>query len=369
MGAALATESDMRIAPPPPHPSQATVFVLRNGGYEPQYLMPIAPREDTFSPEGLPRNPAFLRPAPPDLKQTRLMKNPANLKKKSLRIEGDSLVSQELTFQFDTLEPVSVIIKFLMYEEVHSDDDGNGAPITLLPQDNSANFQNPIETQSFPKGMNQTYRSTPFDITKWPQSRLKFCKDRPQDIPIVIELKVNERVRKTTNPNGGMKIRKSCSQFTYVCVDHAMQARASLKPISVKAPLVADVLAQHMQYGDRRFTLKEVFGKEKLADNECEGNTECVICMSEPRDTAVLPCRHLCFCNYCAGIVRIQCDRCPICRQKVSSLLQFRKEEMEEDKSPVARAAAAAEAQRRLAANPPPPSTPILEGNEPEQDL
>lgn len=330
--------------------------------------MPIAPREDTFSPEGLPRNPAFLRPTPPDLKQTRLMKNPANLKKNSLRIDGESLLSQELSFQFDSVEPVSVIIKFLMYEESHSDDDNEDSPIVLLPQDNSANFPNPIAVQSFPKGMNQMYRSLPFDIAKWPQSRLKYDKTRPQDIPIVVELKVNERVRKTTKPNGGVRMRKACSQYTYVCIDHAVQARASIKPISMKAPLVADVISQQMQYGSRRFNLKEVFGKEKLADNECEGNQECVICMSEPRDTAVLPCRHLCFCNYCAGIVRVQCDRCPICRQKVSSLLQFRKEE-EEPNSPTAKAAAAAEAQRKLAANPPPPSTPINEGDEHKQDL
>jgi len=367
MGAALATESDSRIAPPPPHPSQATVFVIRNGQYEPQYLMPIAPREDTFSPEGLPRNPAFLRPAPPDLKQTRLMKNPANLKKNSLVIDGETLMSQVISFKFDCLEPVTVTIKFLMAEENHSDDDHDDQPIVLVPQDNSQSFPNPIEPQSFPKGMGQNYRSSAFDITKWPQSRLKFCKDRPYDIPIVVELKVNEKVRKSTKPNGLPKVRKACSQFTYVCVDHAMQARASIKPISLKALLVADVFCQKMQYGNRRFNLKEVFGKEKLADNEYEGNAECVICMSEPRDTAVLPCRHLCFCNYCAGIVRVQCDRCPICRQKVSSLLQFRKEE-EEPQTPAVIAAAAAEAARKAAANPPPPPSPVPEHDEEKQE-
>jgi len=358
MGAALVSESDERMAPPPPHHSQATVFVIRNGSYEPQYLMPIAPREDTFSPEGIPRNPAFLRPAPPDIKQTRLMKNPANLKKHSLKIEGTTLTSQELTFEFDSLEPVEIIVKFLMHEELHSDDDTDGSPIVLIPQDNSANFPNPISVQSFPKGMNQFYRSTPFDITKWPASRLKFCREQPQDIPIVVELKVGERVRKTTKPCGGIRVRQACSLYTYVSVDHAAQPRASIKA----ALLVADVFCQQMQYGSRRFNLKEVFGKERLADNECEGNAECVICMTEPRDTAVLPCRHLCFCNYCAGIVRVQCDRCPICRQKVSSLLQFRREE-EEPKTPASIAAAAAEAQRKLAANPHPPSTPKSEGD------
>merc|ERR1712176_1537645 len=61
------------------------------------------------------------------------------------------------------------------------------------------------------------------------------------------------------------------------------------------------------------------------------GNPDCVICLSEPRDTAVLPCRHMCFCSYCAGIVRLQCDRCPVCRQKVASLLQFKREASQPD--------------------------------------
>lgn len=59
--------------------------------------------------------------------------------------------------------------------------------------------------------------------------------------------------------------------------------------------------------------------------HEDEGNTECIICMCEPRDTLILPCRHMAFCNHCAGIMRYQCEKCPICRQHVTSLLQFQR--------------------------------------------
>ncbi|CAN0478392.1 unnamed protein product, partial [Discosporangium mesarthrocarpum] len=41
-----------------------------------------------------------------------------------------------------------------------------------------------------------------------------------------------------------------------------------------------------------------------------EGSTECVICLTDPKDTLLLPCRHLCVCRECFKHV----DKCPVCR-------------------------------------------------------
>lgn len=42
-------------------------------------------------------------------------------------------------------------------------------------------------------------------------------------------------------------------------------------------------------------------------DDETDDNgSECVICMSDTRDTLILPCRHLCLCNSCADSLRYQ---------------------------------------------------------------
>ena len=55
--------------------------------------------------------------------------------------------------------------------------------------------------------------------------------------------------------------------------------------------------------------------------------------MSENKDTIVLPCRHLCLCNTCADLLRMQGrvnettptaqgpPKCPICRQVFHSLI------------------------------------------------
>ncbi|XP_022662877.1 RING finger protein 157-like isoform X2 [Varroa jacobsoni] len=60
------------------------------------------------------------------------------------------------------------------------------------------------------------------------------------------------------------------------------------------------------------------------SDSEEESGGECVICMSEPRDTLILPCRHLCLCAACADSLRYQANNCPICRAPFRALLQIR---------------------------------------------
>ena len=49
-------------------------------------------------------------------------------------------------------------------------------------------------------------------------------------------------------------------------------------------------------------------------DQSSESGRECVICMTDPRDTIVLPCRHMCLCRGCAEVLRYQTNKCPICR-------------------------------------------------------
>ena len=34
-------------------------------------------------------------------------------------------------------------------------------------------------------------------------------------------------------------------------------------------------------------------------DEEEDDNSECVVCLSDMRDTLILPCKHLCLCSSC----------------------------------------------------------------------
>ncbi|KAK4739203.1 hypothetical protein R3W88_002900 [Solanum pinnatisectum] len=76
-----------------------------------------------------------------------------------------------------------------------------------------------------------------------------------------------------------------------------------------------------------RYELREIYGinnSEETNVNDEESGKECVICMTEPKDTAVLPCRHMCLCGECAKELRHQSNKCPICRQPIEELLEIK---------------------------------------------
>lgn len=58
----------------------------------------------------------------------------------------------------------------------------------------------------------------------------------------------------------------------------------------------ARVVKQILWVNGMRYELQEIYGIGNAVEGDFDGNDsgkECVICLSEPRDTAVLPCRHM----------------------------------------------------------------------------
>lgn len=87
----------------------------------------------------------------------------------------------------------------------------------------------------------------------------------------------------------------------------------------------AKVIKQKLQIGTRAYEIHEMFGIQQTTTNLGEEeSSECVVCMTAPRDTAIVPCLHMCLCMECANILRSQPNsRCPMCRTAVNSLLQI----------------------------------------------
>jgi hypothetical protein len=90
------------------------------------------------------------------------------------------------------------------------------------------------------------------------------------------------------------------------------------------------VIKQRIWVDGVSYELQEIYGIENCATGNAEEDAtagkECVVCLSEPRDTTVLPCRHMCMCSGCARMLRHQTNRCPICRTPVQSLLEIKVE-------------------------------------------
>mmetsp|Transcript_9853 Transcript_9853/g.17912 ORF Transcript_9853/g.17912 Transcript_9853/m.17912 type:complete len:128 (+) Transcript_9853:478-861(+) len=57
------------------------------------------------------------------------------------------------------------------------------------------------------------------------------------------------------------------------------------------------------------------------AEGEADGG-DCVICLSNPREVAILHCRHVCLCLTCAQITSSTWSfQCPVCRGRVAAMV------------------------------------------------
>jgi len=69
----------------------------------------------------------------------------------------------------------------------------------------------------------------------------------------------------------------------------------------------------------------EVFGSELGSDGR--SRQDCIVCQCEPRDTMVLPCRHMCLCSDCSEYIRTRVQytsyKCPICRKRISRMMRL----------------------------------------------
>jgi hypothetical protein len=77
-----------------------------------------------------------------------------------------------------------------------------------------------------------------------------------------------------------------------------------------------------------QYPLTEVYGLAELGGkdhNDATAGEPCVICLTDPRNTAVLPCQHMCVCEECGEQLRFQMrqEKCPICRGEIENLRVF----------------------------------------------
>lgn len=77
----------------------------------------------------------------------------------------------------------------------------------------------------------------------------------------------------------------SCSQLTEAVIEKKDDGHFHVK-----------VIKQVLWFDGERYEVRDIFGLENITEESFDENDvgkDCVICLSEPRDTAVLPCRHM----------------------------------------------------------------------------
>uniref|UniRef100_A0AAY5KBN7 E3 ubiquitin-protein ligase n=1 Tax=Esox lucius TaxID=8010 RepID=A0AAY5KBN7_ESOLU len=301
-------------------------FPPKSGNYFASHFFMGGEKFDTPHPEGylfgenmdlnfLGNRPVqfpYVTPAPHEPVKT--LRSLVNIRKDSLRLVrykddtdspleegGKPKVLYGVEFTFDADARVAINLYCQAFEEF-----SNGMAV-YNPKDPSL----VSETVHYKRGVSQHFSLPSFkiDFTDWKEEDLNFDLDRGV-FPMVIQAVVDEGDGRLSQPHGEMK----CSP------DH-VDGSFSVKPLKQK------------QIVDRvSYLLQEIYGIEnknnqetKPSDDENSDNSnECVVCLSDLRDTLILPCRHLCLCNSCADTLRYQANNCPICRLPFRALLQIR---------------------------------------------
>lgn len=69
----------------------------------------------------------------------------------------------------------------------------------------------------------------------------------------------------------------------------------------LKPPGFIDQVRQEItSLHEEAFICDEIFGERQDSLTEHKDDTNCVVCFTEPSNTIVMPCRHLCICKTCS---------------------------------------------------------------------
>ncbi|NXB77815.1 RN157 ligase, partial [Donacobius atricapilla] len=311
----------------PSSPCAQALAVSISGSYFANHFIMGGEKFDSTHPEGylfgensdlnfLGNRPVvFPYAAPPPQEPVKTLRSLINIRKDTLRLvkcseevktPGEEVskakVHYNVEFTFDTDARVAITIYYQATEEFH-----NGVA-SYTPRDNSLQS----ETVHYKRGVCQQFcvPSHTIDPSEWSEEELGFDLDR-EVYPMVVQAVVDEGEEHSGHCHVLLATFEKHSDGTF-CV----------KPLKQKQ--VVDGVS---------YLLQEIYGIEnkyntqdsKVAEDEVSDNSaECVVCLSDVRDTLILPCRHLCLCNTCADTLRYQANNCPICRLPFRALLQIR---------------------------------------------
>ena len=284
--------------------------------------------------------PVVLRRSP--VQRSGIVANVVNLVKSSLSVvpANDDPRVLLLNFSFSASVPGYISVYYCARQLVHRGS-GSSAPVRRVSYEPLKVDNDNTETES---NAGKTVEKTRFPVGKALQYRQKRARG--------LRLDLYEEDQLTGQPDG------QCPYYPVVIriearhpADSTVPKRARVMSQSTFCVLTRKkendswgirMVRQEVLVGGTVFVLEELFGigavdvtasrSEKVSEESGVKNvfsvdkgSECVICLTESCNTAVLPCNHLCLCQDCAA--KLSADpsserrRCPICRTDLESLL------------------------------------------------
>ncbi|XP_062179309.1 probable E3 ubiquitin-protein ligase LUL4 [Phragmites australis] len=287
---------------PPPPPPHASSYYYHHPPPPHAYHGPWHP-----TPMPPPPQPLALTAHPPEFvehQQARKVKNDVNLHKDTIRLVPDEADPDRrlVAFTFDAVTDGSVTIYYFAKE-------GKDCSFSSVYQE----LQTPTKI-AFQKGLTQRFiqpSGSGVDLGFFSLDELS--NPSGEVFPLVVYAEAYP-----SPEEGDQPVNSTRAQITLAVIEkHSSE-------------LQVKVVKQILWIEGVRYELQEIFGivnsTEADVPNADDDDTgkECVICLTEPRDTAVIPCRHLCMCSECAKALRLQSNKCPMCRQPVEKLMEIK---------------------------------------------
>ncbi|XP_072339996.1 E3 ubiquitin ligase RNF157 isoform X2 [Scyliorhinus torazame] len=258
---------------------------------------------------------AFPYAAPPPQDPVKTLRSLINIRKDTLRLvkcteemkaPGEEIpkpkICYNVEFIFDADARVAITIYYQATEEFQ-----NGCA-SYTAKDSSLQS----DTVHYKRGVCQQFclPSHTIDPSDWMEEELAMDGDRTV-YPMVIQAVVDEGQEHLGH-----------SHVLLTTFDKNSDGNCSVKPLKQKQVVDGVIYLLQEIYGiENKYNCQQSKGAD---DEHSDNSAECVVCLSDVRDTLILPCRHLCLCNACADTLRYQANNCPICRLPFRALLQIR---------------------------------------------
>jgi len=252
-------------------------YVLRNGSY----VRHMGDAREYWPPSSA----VFRSQAPPAVEHADIVSTPGSLRAMSLCAKLTERSMLQLQADVDAQEAIRVVLNFASEDRFAS-----------LP-DGAAGLGLADEGIWLSAGLGQPWKGKPFRPSKYADA----------DGTIVMTIEVHARERDPT-------AKKLPEERTEI--------RLVPRGPDEKPGYDLEIKRQYVALAEAEYDLRELYGQAGVDATLGVGSNECVICLIEERDTAILPCRHLCLCSGCADVMRLRSQTCPICRQEIKSLLQ-----------------------------------------------
>ncbi|GAB2294907.1 hypothetical protein Dimus_029098 [Dionaea muscipula] len=236
------------------------------------------------------------------------VKNNVNVRKETIKVEIDENNPDHylVSFVFDALFDGSITIYYFAKEE---------ANCLFTPVFPEAHV--PVKVP-FQKGLGQKFQQpsgTGIDLGFFELEDLARTSPEEDVYPLVISAEVCSTSSLADDDSSSDTRSDGSPHFQ---ITQAVLEKRNMESFQVK------VMRQVLWIDGVCYELRDLYGIGSSASegfNDEDLGKECVICMTEPKDTAVLPCRHMCMCSECAKELRLQSNKCPICRQPIEELI------------------------------------------------